>query len=102
MKVYNMVASKNLYLFWQRIWKIDKVIDSKSTNATIFKLIKTSENRHGKFTPDYSEFLSCSLIESKMQRHFTPTTLKILAYASWKSKWPAIKQTNDFSPLNFL
>ena len=77
MKVYNMVASKNLYLFWQRIWKIDKVIDSKSTNATIFKLIKASENCYGKFTTNCSKFLSSSLIARKMQWNSTPTILKI-------------------------
>ena len=49
MKFYSMVASKNLQLFWQRIWTFDDITASKSKNATILKLIKTSENCHYKF-----------------------------------------------------
>ena len=37
------------------------------------------ENCHGKFTSNYSKFLSSSLIERKMQQIFSPTILKIWA-----------------------
>ena len=67
MKVYNMVETKDLYLFLLKIWKFDDVMASELINATILEIISASKNCHGRFTASYPSFLSSPVIQRKLQ-----------------------------------
>lgn len=67
------------------IQKFDEITASNIINAAILKIIKISQNLHGRITSRQIKLLSSYSVQRKRQKSFTPHFLKILTlfYQTW-------------------